>query len=389
MAENEHQVIIVGAGISGLSAAAELERNGVAPLVIDSSDRVGGRIQSDEVDGFIMDRGFQVILSSYEQTARLISGIKLSPFKSGALIWDGKSLNRLFDPRRHPSETLRSLAAKVFRAGDLFLLVRLLIQELPPGTTIDELVKFGFSPQALERFFKPFFSGVLLDSELRLPTESFNYAFRHFLKGEAQLPASGMRMIPETIVANKLKSTGIALNTKVVEVSRNEVTLANRRKLKAQAVVIATEPDEAASLLKLKTNSLWRGVTTFYFSADESPLGENVLVLNGSGSGVINTLCVPSDVAPGYAPDGKTLISVSSLHNVKEDEILKELELILGQTAKSYRHLKTYRVNKALPIVDSLEIADNLICGDYLGVPSIENAVRSGKSVAEYALRRL
>jgi protoporphyrinogen oxidase len=386
VSENEHQVIIVGAGLSGLSAAAELEKNGIASLVIGASDRVGGRVQSDEVDGFILDRGFQVFLSTYSETRAMAEGLQLYPFRAGAVIWDGEKRRRVFDPRRHPEELLNSLCSGVFTLSDYLRLLQLTQKPLSPGVTIRELEARGFSASSLERFFRPFFSGVLLDPELIVSTESFNFAFKNFLKGQAMLPAGGMRMLPETIAAS-LRSSGISLNTKVEAVSRNEVVLANRRKLKAQVVVLATDADEATRLLALPEKCQWRGVTTMYFATESSFLEENVLLLNGSGRGLINSLFFPSDVAPGYAPEGKSLLSVTTLRNCSEKEVVNELEIIFPNC--SCRHLKTYRIPRALPGRISATISDIFVCGDYLDVPSIENAVVSGKRAAEYALQRM
>jgi len=389
LSESSYKVIIVGAGVSGLACARELEARGITPLILEKSDRVGGRIQSDEVDGFILDRGFQVFLEGYEKTSELTGPLQYGHFKSGALIWDGEKLHRLFDPRRHPTEIFAALRSGTFSIKDLILLFKLWRRRLPEfeGSTLEFLTQYGFSERAIRRFFKPFFSGVFLDHSLETDYRFFIFAFEQFCRGRALLPKGGMNAIPEAIAAG-LKRSGLSLESEVLRVEPTEVVLENKKRLGAEYIVMATDLSTTSSFLDFKELDHSRKVFTFYFAAKVSPLKENVILLNACESPLFNSLSVLTDVEASYSTNGEALISISTLEEISEADLLKEMELIFGSKVQEWRFIRRYLIENALPLMNTfntelLNEVEVSICGDFIGVPSIENAVISGLELAK------
>ena len=218
-------VVVVGAGLSGLSCALLLERAGVNVHVVEAADAVGGRVRTDEVDGFLLDRGFQVLLTAYEEVQSQVDlpRLDLRSFDPGSIIWNGRSLEQLGDPFRNPTSAMASLSAKVGSLGDK-MKVAGLRRRLTAGTVADcfagperstqeELQAEGFSADFIDTFFRPFLGGVFLERELRTSASLLRYYFRCFAIGDATLPAGGMQRLPE-LLASPLEER-ITLNTPV------------------------------------------------------------------------------------------------------------------------------------------------------------------------------
>ena len=203
MSERRPEVVIVGAGMAGLACAVELSAAGIDFILLEASDDVGGRVRSDRVEGFILDRGFQVLLTSYPEARRLLDyeALDLRPFQPGALVRLDGSFSRLGDPWRRPSDLFRTLTAPVGTLKDKLILARLRsrlvdddlerIWDRPARTTWSALEAEGFSPRIIRRFFQPFLGGVFLESELRTSSRMFEFVFRMFSTGLATLPARG------------------------------------------------------------------------------------------------------------------------------------------------------------------------------------------------------
>lgn len=387
MPVSEKQIIIIGAGVAGLACARELERFGLSPLIVEKGAKVGGRVQSDESDGFIFDHGFQVLPSSYEMTFSLTGPMTTGSFKSGALIWDGSKVRRLFDPRRHPEELFHSLFSGVFTPLDYLRLLELVAAKTfhPERPTAERLAEFGFSHRSVELFFRPFFGGVFRDPSLSTSECFLQFAVQHFSSGQALLPRGGMRVVPESIAA-KLQRSGLVLEAEVEEIRADKVLLRGGRNLPAEIVIVATDGEEAARLTN-RAKPTWQLAYTYYFEAPRSPLCEPVLLLNGSGEGSFNTIAVLSDIEPSYAPPGTSLVSISTFEECSAEELLTECQKLFGEQVREWSFLRSVIIERALPsgAGTSAEppLPENLfLCGDAPPVPSIENAVRSGIETA-------
>jgi phytoene dehydrogenase-like protein len=251
----------------------------------------------------------------------------------------------------------------------------------------------------IDRFFRPFFGGVFLDRQLVTSSRLFRFLYRTFAEGETAVPARGMGAIPEQL-AEPLPAESIRLNSPVESAEPGRVALRGGEVLSARAVVVATDGPAAARLLGGRIEApKSRSVCGLYFAADESPLKEPIVVLDGDGRGPVNHLAVLSDVAPSYAPPGSALISASVLGAPPQDDVALEAAVRdqltdwFGPAVRRWRHLRTYRIAHALPdqTAPALDVperpvmlADGLyVCGDHRDNASINGAMASGFRAAQ------
>ncbi|MBM3226539.1 MAG: FAD-dependent oxidoreductase [Candidatus Tectomicrobia bacterium] len=408
-------IVIIGAGLAGLCCARQLHRQGVGFLLLEASDGVGGRIRTDIVEGFRLDRGFQVLLTSYLEAPQVLdyNTLALRPFLPGALVRYGGRFQRLADPWHQPFVALRSLWSPIGSLADKWRVARLRSRSLqgtveerfrdPEMTTFQALQQAGFSHAMLERFFRPFLGGVFLDPELRTSSRMLHFVFRMFSLGNACLPAAGMEAIPRQLAA-ALPPASLRLGARVVHVQPDAVRLDTGEALHASAVVVAVEGPAAAQLLGDAMPSAGQGVTCLYFAAAYPPVAQPVLVLNGEGRGPINNLCVPTVVAPSYGPGDLSLVSVTVL-GVAHDparlqaEVRAQLRDWFGPAVEAWRHVRTYSIPYALPrqTPPALAIPERsvrwqpglYVCGDHRDQASIQGAMVSGRRAAEAVLEDL
>ena len=299
--------IIGGGGISGLTCARELTAAGLSCQLLEASDQVGGRARTDKVDGFLLDRGFQVFLTAYPEAQAILSydELELKSFEPGALIRFQGKFRRLADPWRQPRHLLATALSPVASLQDKLRIASFRRHttrgkphgsfERPEQTTIDLLRSRGFSEIVIERFFRPFLGGIFLDRDLATSSRMCECVFRMFSLGDATLPAQGMGAIARQL-ASQLPADVVNVNSPVVALDRQAVVLSSGEKLTARAVILATEAPVASKLLGDNRWATGQSVTNLYFAADEAPIKEPILVLNGDGEGPINNLCVREGV---------------------------------------------------------------------------------------------
>jgi len=405
-------VIIVGAGIAGLCCARRLHEAGVDYTLVEAADAVGGRMRTDRVDGFQLDRGFQVLLTAYPECREMLdyAALELRPFDAGTLIRRDGRFHRLADPWRRPTKALGSLFSAAGTLGDKWGVARLRsglrrkslaqIFEAQERSTLDELEDQGFSPRIIESFFRPFLGGVFLDRELETTSRMFEFVFKMFAEGDASIPARGMQAIPESIAAT-LRSDSLRLGTPVDRIEHGTCVVAGGERLEADRVVVATDGSEAAQLGVIENAPRWCGTVCLYFDAPEPPTRESVLVLSGQRDGPVNNLCVVSNVAPSYAPAGRSLVSVSTIGLTQDDErdvdraVRAQLRGWFGAVVERWRSVRQYRIGRALPALPpgALEAAisrgagaNPVVCGDHTSHGSIQGAMVSGRRAAESIL---
>jgi phytoene dehydrogenase-like protein len=404
-------VAIVGAGLSGLACARHLVDRGLTVKLYEAADAVGGRVRTDEVAGYRLDRGFQTILTSYPEAQRILDleALDLRAFFPGALVRFNGRFRTVADPLRQPGSLLATAAAPV---GSLLDKLRVLtLRRAVVGTTAAELwarpeittqqalaSRYGFSAAMRQRFFEPFLGGVFLDRELKTSSRAFEFYFRMFASGDTAVPAAGMQAIPEQLAAG-LPPRSVQLNTRVRAATASSVTLETGEEVAARGVVLAVDGPELAYLAEGVQPPGSASTACLYFGAPEPPHDEAVLVLNGDAAGPVNHLVVMSNVAPPLAPAGSHLISASVVGNpAQTDEELErrvrdQMRDWYGAAVDQWHLLKIYRILHALPTQEppaltpperEARLASGVfVCGDHRTNASIDGALLSGRRAAE------
>lgn len=402
-------VAIVGAGLSGLACARALAARGIECAVFEASDAVGGRVRTARVDGFQIDRGFQVLLTAYPEAQAVLDydALDLRAFEPGARVWLGDGFQIVGDPFRRPLQALPTLFADVGSFADKARVLRLrrsvtsgsldALWERPETTTEAVLrSRYGFSDKMVDRFFRPFLGGVFLDRSLSASSRAFEFYFRMFSTGQAAVPASGMQAIPEQ-VASALPEGTVRLGARIAGVGPREVQVADGEAVACRAVVVATEAPEVPFLLPGVDPPPSKSTLQLAWSADAAPADAAVLLLDGVGAGPVNNVQVMSTVAPSYAPPGRTLVTASVVgHPVQADEVVEgeardQLRRWFGDPVDGWRFLRADRVLHALPDLPSLEPPERparyreglYLTGDWRRNASINGALVAGRHAAE------
>jgi phytoene dehydrogenase-like protein len=419
------EVVVVGAGLAGLSCTLSLEASGIAVTLLEASDVPGGRVRTDMVEGFLLDRGFQVLLTSYPEAKRLLdySALQLKNFRPGALVWHGGRFHRFADPFRNFTGAARFLLDPIVPLTDKLRVATLRAHVLrgnceelfarPEQTTRDYLQAVPFSADIIERFFRPFFGGVFLEPELVTSSRFFEFLFRMFSTGGTAVPAAGMQQIPLQLAA-KLQSGTLATGARVTKVTRSaqsfEVAMDGGEKVEARAVVLAVAGNEGNALLagvggwSVPEVRAWNRTTAFYYAAQQAPVNEPILLLNGEGrsAGPVNNVAVLSAVSPTYAPAGAHLVMASVVGEAPgedtalrrlDNEVRAHIKKWFGAIVDSWQLLRAYPLPHALPQQRHAEWEQAPVrlggsggvymCGDYRETASIQGALGSGRRAAE------
>ncbi len=378
------KVIVIGAGLAGLSAAITLQNEGVDVTVLESSDRPGGRVTSDVIDGFICDRGFQLINANYPEIKHLeiMKEIDFVVASSVIEMARNESRIRIGDPRKAFFSVFNSETGTLIEKIRLikYLLIRKNV------ASVGEDLKANGLGKTYERVLRPFLTGVFLADPLIVNAESGRTAIKQFIRGKIGLPAQGCRAFSEALAA-RVKS--IEYGVQVNSIKKNRVKT-SRGSYEADAIIVATDATTAAQLLDLTDVPQLVGCTTWYHSTTQSPTQSASLMVDSQNRGPLVNTMVISNMVPSYAPAGKSLISSTSVLPATESEVRRHLSILYGVDTRKWKLVAKYEIPSALPLpalqgaaISGSHVRDSIyVAGDYKSAPSQNGALLSGRLAA-------
>ncbi len=405
------EVLILGGGLAGLRAAMELEKAGVDWLLLEGSDRLGGRVQTDTEEGFLLDRGFQILLTAYPEIQSCLdfTSLKLHGFAPGAVVFMDHDTVRMAPDL---AGFLNLVSKRIGSPRDLIPLARLALKiyrtdpdqalETASGQPLHRSIrKMDFSPSLRRNFLEPLLAGIHLDLSLNTPDIMLDFVLKMLLSGEAALPQGGMASIVEQI-AGHLPPSRIRLNQEATVLEGTRVALKDGTMFQGRNVLLATDIVMAHRLLGLPLPPSGRGVTTCWFASSHSPFGGRPYLMfnRRKEANVLHFACL-SDVCPEYAPKGKSLIQATILGTSSwgesfdpEEAALQEARSLFQEKAEDWKLLKTQRIQNAHPHIEKkqelypgVEAFQRVyLAGDYLHSPNLNSALKSGRLAAQAIL---
>ncbi|MCM3695482.1 NAD(P)/FAD-dependent oxidoreductase [Microbacterium oleivorans] len=410
-----HDVVVIGAGLAGLRCATLLAREGRDVVLLDAADEVGGRQRTDRVDGFLLDRGFQVVNPRYDALARAIDpgDLDLRAFPVGVRVVRGGRSHVLAHPLRHPEllpATVAGALSGLAPMRDLAAAARWLRPALMDPSSAaagsDETLheaweRTGLTGPLRRSVLEPFLTGVLADDG---GATSANYATllaRLFALGRPGVPAAGVAALPRRL-AELAREAGaqVRLSHAVTGVDerddRVEVAVSDAETIAARDVVVAVGGEAVSRLTDLPTPPM-RGLQTWWFGTDGGAPASALLTVDGDRSGPIVNSVVISRTAPAYAPPGRHLVSASCLlgSDADEQDVRRQLERMWGGEARGWELLRRDDIPHALPALhppmrhpSPARLSERVVvAGDHRETPSIAGALVSGERAARAVLR--
>ena len=381
------EVLIVGAGLAGLSAAIHLEAAGVEVTVIESSDRAGGRVASDVIDGFICDRGFQLINAQYPalQELNVISEFDFIEAPRVIEVSLGDRRHVIGDPRQVPWTALNKATGTI---PEKIALLRFIASRPKPGQSIGQALRN--TGTCYVRVLRPFLQGVFLTDPDNVDALYGHSIIKSFVSGRPGVPRSGVGELSKTLAK---RVSNIVYETRVDGIEQRSVHT-NNGTYTANKILIATDATTATQLLGLTEVPRMAGCITWYHADAVNPSGSGRLVVDGQRRGPIINSVVMSDISSSYAPANQHLISTTTDLNVTESDVRRHLAILWGVDTYAWQFIAKYEIPAALPIHNvgralsqSIKISDHhFVAGDHRTVPSQQGALFSGRLAAQLIL---
>ena len=381
------EVLIVGAGLAGLNTAITLQNAGVDVQIIEASDRAGGRVTSDVIDGFICDRGFQLINSRYPALQEL-DVIKEIDFIAAPRVIEvalDNERHALGDPRVAPWTAFDRATGTI---PEKLALLRFLASKPPLHFSVEDSLKSLGS--TYDRVLRPFLHGVFLTDPKNVDAGYGQTIIKSFVTGSPGLPRKGVAALSNALAA---RVKNITYRTQVDTVE-NGIVHTSAGTFTAMKVVIATDATTATQILGLPEVPRMAGCITWYHAVVNNPSGTGRLLVDGQNRGpIINTIVV-SDISGDYSPAGSHLLSTTTELGTTESDVRRHLSIIWGTSTHDWQLIAKYEIPAALPIQSigralsqSVKISDEVfVIGDHRAVPSQQGALFSGRLAAELIL---
>ena len=383
---NTFDFVVIGAGLAGLNAALTLQDKGADVTVVEASDRAGGRVATDRVDGFLCDRGFQLINARYPSLVDLnvINEIDFIAAPRMIEVSLGDSRHVIGDPRKAPLSALDRATGTI---PEKLALLRIIFRRAKKDQSIGEVLSVIGS--TYERVLRPFLAGVFLSDPHEVDAAYGMSVIRSFINGAPGLPRAGVGELPRAL-SKRIKN--LQLNTRVEAIQANRLETSSGEIL-AKKIIVATDPTTAMQLLDLTEPTPMVGCITWYHSAQVNPSGTARLIIDGQRRGPVINSIVISDISPSYAPAGSHLVSSTSAVGINESDVRRHLALMWGVDTREWALIAKYEIAAALPLhsvgralTQPLKISENIfVAGDHRSVPSQQGALFTGKLAAELA----
>ena len=402
MRDADADVLVVGAGLAGLACARTLERAGLSVIVVEAAGEVGGRMRTDLVDGFLCDRGFQIVNPAYPALRRLVDldALEIRSFDAGVAVRHDRGLAVLADPRREPRLLPATLRSGYLDVRELVALARWAAPALRPSqltrgpdtTLAASLDAAGVNGRLRREVLEPFLAGVLADSSGQTSAAFVRLLVRCFLLGTPGVPAAGVQSLPRQIAAGL--QTPVRCGVRVQAVSRGGRVDTDHGPLQAPAVVVATDAVDALELVGVGSGAM-RGLRTWWFAADQTPSPERLVLVDARRGPVVNT-SVMSVAAPSYAPGGRALVQATTLlpSDLDEAGVRRELDRLWGTSTASWDLVVRHDIERSLPVQSAplaarrpVALGEGLfVAGDHRDTASQQGALVSGRRAARAVL---
>ena len=382
--------VVIGAGLAGISAALHLEKNNREVIVLESNDRAGGRVATDRIDGYLCDRGFQLINAKYPALQELDVIKEIDFIKAPRIVEVAMGTARfaLGDPRVLPWSALDRATGTL---PEKLALIRYLLTKSDSRKSIGEELRAAGTGNLYSRVLEPFLSGVFLASPDRVDAIYGKSVIKSFVSGSPGVPRHGVGELSKTL-SSRLRDLRLGNR---VEAIRGSIVETNNESIDASEIIVSTDATTASQLLDLRDIPALVGCTTWYHSVDSASRNAR-LIIDGQGRGpVMNTLAI-SKISSSYAPAGKDLISTTTPLSITESETRRHLSLMWGCDTRDWELVAKYEIPSALPLqsVDralsqSVLVRENVYCiGDHRSTPSQQGALFTGSLAAQLILNK-
>ncbi|MEU8731870.1 NAD(P)/FAD-dependent oxidoreductase [Streptomyces tendae] len=412
-------VVVVGAGIAGLAAAQRLTSAGVTTTVLEAAHTVGGRMATEKVDGFRLDRIGQLLSTAYPELRRTpgLDGLALLPFAPGVLLHSEGRHHRAGAPAgvrsargalhavRALASAPRAMPAPRARAG------------APLGTAVDQarlgaalarlahtpaerllarpelpaaraLAARGLPARTIDGFLRPLLAALLYDPDLTTSSRCADLALRAFAGGRLALPEGGAESLPEHL-ARSLPPGTVHTGVRVTSVATNAVTTAEHGVVRCRAVLVATDARAAAELLPGLRVPDFHPVTVVHHTTDEPTTTGAALLLDADRGGPVAHTAQISQVDPSRAPAGRTLVSSTVLGpppSGLDAAVRIHLSRLYGTPTDRWETLAVHHTPEAVPAMRPPHdprrpvrlLAGLYVCGDHRDTSTAQGALHSG-----------
>ncbi len=368
MNKQDYKIHIIGAGVSGLIAATVLEQNGFYPVIIEATDKVGGRVKTDIVNGYQLDHGFQVLLTAYPAAQKYLDfeSLDLQKFLPGASIFKNGKQITIGDPLRDISFLFSTIRSGIGTFSDKIKILKLnnrlkkkTVSDIfsdQEQSTLSYLVDFGFSFRMIDDFFRPFFSGIFLENKLDTSSRMFEFVYKMFGEGYAALPKSGIEAIPKQLL-HKLKNTTFRYNTSVASIKDGEIVLSEGQKIESNYTIVAAYASNLISNLK-KQSTEWRSCDTLYFETKNRIIKKPLIGLIPKYGTLINNIFYNTSLETNATVKKEVLsVTIVDNHNLSNEVLIERVKKELKEHCGigSCKFIKQYSIPKALPILNDLQ----------------------------------